>query len=48
MILLQRSHSTLVDCSSDQAIVLRVGPDPEPKHAVLHFDGERTVVETDA
>jgi hypothetical protein len=34
--------------SSDQAIVIRVGSDPKPKHAVLHFDGERAAVETDA
>ena len=34
--------------SSDEAIVVGVGSDPEPKHAVLHFDGERTVVDTDA
>jgi hypothetical protein len=34
--------------SSDEAVVFRMGSDPEPKNAVRHFNGERTIVEADA
>ena len=33
--------------SSDEAIILGVSPDPEPKHAIFHIDGERSVVQAD-